>query len=69
MRFFAVRMMSGIARASSRGSTRTSIRRPAAISALQAVSTASLKPSGTTGRSKSILATNGSMFPPVTSEP
>ncbi|MEV4159890.1 hypothetical protein [Nonomuraea dietziae] len=45
------------------------MRRSAVISALQASSTASLKPGGTSGRLKSILAENGSMLPPVTSEP
>ncbi len=56
IRLVAVRMMSGMAKASARGSTRTSMRRPAEISLLQADSTVSLNPAGTSGRSKSIRA-------------
>jgi hypothetical protein len=68
-RLVAVRMMSGMANASSLGRTRTSMRRPAATSVLQAASTASRKPGGTSGRLKSIRADSGSMFPPVTRAP
>ena len=48
---------------------RTSIRRSAAISALHASATRSLKSAGTSARSKSIRAVSGSMLPPVTSAP
>jgi len=52
-RFVAVRMMSGIAKRRRRGAIPgRSMRRPAAISTLQALSTASLKPSGSWGRFK-----------------
>ena len=68
-RLVAVRMMSGIWNASSRGSSRTTIRRSARSSALQASSTASLNPGGTAARLKSIRAVSGSMLPPVTSAP
>ena len=64
-----VRMMSGMASASSRGSTRTSIRRSAAISVLTGSSSRPLKPAGSSGRLKSIRASPGSMLPPVTSAP
>src|SRR5215471_5897986 len=52
----AVLMMSGSMNASSLGMTRTSIRRSAATSALMAASTESRKPSGRSGRSKSMRA-------------
>jgi hypothetical protein len=68
-RFVAVRMMSGIANASSRGSTLTSIRRSCAISAFTVSATRSLKSGGTSARSKSIRADSGSMLPPLTSAP
>ncbi len=45
------------------------MRRSAWISALHAASTASRKPSGRSGRLKSIRAVSGSMLPPVTSAP
>ena len=68
-RLVAVRMMSGIANASSRGSIFTSIGRSAAISAFTDSAIRSLKSGGTSARSKSIRAVSGSMLPPVTSAP
>ena len=58
----------GVAKASSRGRLLTSIARSAATSTAQASATRSLKPSGTSGRLKSIRASSGSMLPPVTSD-
>lgn len=68
-RLVAVRMMSGIANASSRGRLLTVIRRSVRISALTDSATRSLKSGGTSARSKSIRADSGSMFPPVTRAP
>ena len=64
-----VRMMSGSASASSRGSTFTATARSAATSALTSSSSRALKSGGTSGRLKSIRASPGSMLPPVTSAP
>ena len=68
-RLVAVRMMSGIANASARGSTSTRIARSAATSTAQAAATRSLKSGGSSARSKSIRAVSGSIDPPVTRAP
>ena len=64
-----MRIRSASVRAVPRGRNEISIGRSAPISSFTSSCTRAAKPSGSGSNSKSILASSGSMFPPVTAFP